>query len=75
MEEKTVRQVLQEFRKDSGDPFGEGPIVNVQEEGITYHGPASYFLFNGAYKELCSKKVKLAVSKNYFIIVERDKEG
>ena len=75
MEEKTVRQVLQEFRKDSGDPFGEGPIVNIQEHCVIHHGPASYFMFNEAYKELCSKKVKLAVSENYFIIVERDKEG
>ena len=70
MEEKTVRQVLQEFRKESGDPFGEGPIVNIQEGGVSYYGPASYFMFNEAYKDLCSKKAKIAVSKNYFIIVE-----
>ena len=69
MEEKTVRQVLQEFRKESGDSLGEGPIVNIQEDGVTHCGPASYFMFNEAYKDLCSKKVKIAVNKNYFIIV------
>lgn len=69
MEEKTVRQVLQEFRKDHGDPFGDGPIVSIQENRVTYRGSAGYFMFNEAYKDLCSKKVKIAVNKNYFIIV------
>ena len=32
MEEKTVRQVLQEFRKESGDSFGEGPIVTIRKK-------------------------------------------
>lgn len=58
VEEKTVKQVLQEFRKNSGDSFGEGPVVCIQENSTLYCGTASYFMFNRAYTELCNKKVK-----------------
>lgn len=70
MEEKTVRQVLQEFRKESGDSFGEGPIVTIRKNrSTTYIGTASYFMFNGAYTNLCNKIPKIVDYKNNIIIL------
>ena len=63
----TVGEALSKIRSKSGDRFGEGPNVTIVEGHTVYQGTCSYFIFNGAYDDLCEKKV-MSVENNVIVI-------